>query len=161
MTSKSPTEQKTPTSNTRQPTYADKAVHLANQMAEQLCQQIPELRGAVITFDWAGELNQVSPVGVWRDAEGQAALTSDTVTGAVSQTARMLNLQTTANFQFVEQLAAVVEQTRDQYVETRESQGEITEAEPKTSPTAAEPGDGAEQRGYPREETQEQGAKSS
>lgn len=94
-TSKSTTE----TAKLRRPTFDEKAVELAKEAIRKLCQEIPELRSALIVFDWRESLNSACPSGVFLSENEDTLLTNTTILQQLSRVLRSQTNQVAADLQ--------------------------------------------------------------
>jgi len=109
-------------------TYEDKAVGLAQQAITQLCQQVPELRSAVIIFDWRDRLAEVSVPATFWTADGAPSVDPDYVAALLSQLSRVLRMETALAMQSLAHFDDLLKDGREKLI--RESK--LTDAEKTT-----------------------------
>lgn len=63
----------------RKPTFQEKATEAVRSLFQQLDDEVPELRGAVVLLDWQKELKEVAPPFIWGDFTGEERLSAQAV----------------------------------------------------------------------------------
>jgi len=91
-------------------TFQDKTLERVQQQIAALLEEIPELRSAVIVFDWEGALNEAAVPGIWLDREGLVTAKSvqSTANGMVQLT-RMFRVQQQIALQQIAGLQATID----------------------------------------------------
>ena len=126
MTSKSTTKLQ---ATTPEPTYEDKAVYLSRNLIEQLCKQIPELRSAVVVFDWRERLAEVSTPAVFWTGEGPPNAGDPAyVAGLLSQLVRVFRMETSLAMQCLAEFDRLIKDGREQMIH----ESKLTSAEKAT-----------------------------
>lgn len=114
MTSPSPT---TPQTTPNPPTYQDRAVVLARQAIAAICQSVPELRSAVLIFDWRERLAEVSvPAVFWTGAgppDGEDPLY---IAALLSQLARVMQMESTLAYNCLTELDKLLKDGREKMI---------------------------------------------
>jgi hypothetical protein len=117
VTSKSKTNSKKEPTKTTEPTYEDKAVHLGRQLIEQLCRHIPELRSAVLVFDWRDRLPEISVPAIFWTGDGPPNAGDPAyVAGLLSQLNRVFQMETSLAMQCLAEFDRLIKDGREKMI---------------------------------------------
>jgi hypothetical protein len=98
-------------------TFEKKVIEGTAELFKGLFSEVPELRSAIIIYDWEGSLNDGLPPGLWLNENGQIELgnaTDEQILGSLTQTLRMFHKEFEQGLRLVEVLGKAIEQNRQQ-----------------------------------------------